>query len=92
MSDSRLLLLTPGAPLLHNTHFIGGNEVWRLLRFLTDLNGVDSHQECDDEHHWHDKELDRIESFDEFAHMQQGEQRHEAGQHGVDDLGGLTTI
>ena len=34
------------------------------------LDGIDGHQERYDEHHRHDEELDRVESFDEFAHMQ----------------------
>ena len=35
---------------------------------------------------------DRVESLEQFAHVQQREQGHEAGQHGIDDSRGLATV
>ena len=72
-------------------HYNNKNDKTYVL-FLADFDGVDGHEEGDDEHHRHDKELNGVEALDEFAHVKEREEGHEAGQDGVDDLGGLSTI
>ncbi|MCI2134855.1 MAG: hypothetical protein LKK16_00815 [Bacteroidales bacterium] len=56
------------------------------MLFLADYNRIDGEENADDGHGGHHRELGRIGTSNEFCHVANAEDTHDAGKNGVDDF------